>query len=125
MASSTRRRSLLGTTRLSTTLLALAGGGATVALSPRPTRSLLSARTVRGVGVAEVVGPTPSRSALRVRQRGGEDDDGDVPYLEAAYDPSAAAAFYEKRPLTCLSRVAELSLRWSSFFLNTVVVDRL
>jgi predicted unusual protein kinase regulating ubiquinone biosynthesis (AarF/ABC1/UbiB family) len=47
----------------------------------------------------------------------------DVPYKEAAYDPSAADAFFRARPLPALRRLAQLIFK-SSGFIAAVILDK-
>ena len=47
----------------------------------------------------------------------------DVPYMEAAYDPAAADAFFRARPLPALGRLVQLVVKSSGFIAN-VVLDK-
>lgn len=55
---------------------------------------------------------------------GAEDYAIDVPYKEAQYNPDAAEAFFRKRPLESLGRLAQLT-RLSAGFVARTTLDRL
>ena len=49
----------------------------------------------------------------------------DVPYQEAEYDPAAASAFFEKRPLVAIRRALQIVRRSGGFVISTLLDKKL
>jgi hypothetical protein len=78
--------------------------------------------------VQPVVRAETARRFAGRRPAAAKDEDGvrygvDVPYREAAYDPTAAAAFFRGRPLASFRRIADLA-RLSGSFVALVAADK-